>query len=225
MASSITGATMTVTIKESVIVNGVEQGSTNVTTYSNIRECNRRIVTIPTSEKTILSIGTAVGPGTFIESDVRYIRITNKDDAHFVRLVFKNEFDHEFCIKLDPEQTFIFNADRDNGVADTFTSNDKALAFNDATCDYDNDPTVTCDASTSIIAGSRVAGTGVVSGTTVASVNTAGAVTSFELSASTTGGAQTNNTLGFAAGLADLVSITAEADTASVDIEMFVAQI
>ena len=46
-----------------------------------------------------------------------------------------------------------------------------------------------------------------------------------ELSASTTGGAVTNGTLGFAAGLADLVSITAEADTAAVDIEMFVSQI
>ena len=97
--------------------------------------------------------------------------------------------------------------------------------FTDATCDYNNDPTVTCDASTSIIAGSRVAGTGIPGGTTVASVNTAGAVTSMELSASTTGGAVTNGTLGFAAGLADLVSITAEADTAAVDIEMFVAQI
>jgi len=69
--------------------------------------------------------------------------------------------------------------------------------FTDNTCDYNDDPTVTCDASSTIMVNQFVSGTGIPAGAYIISVNTPGAVTSFELSASTTGGSVTNGTLTF----------------------------
>ena len=67
-------------------------------------------------------------------------------------------------------------------------------SFTDATCDYNNDPTITMDSTTSLIVGGTVSGTGIPTGATVASITDA---TNFELSASTTGGSVTNGTLTF----------------------------
>ena len=67
-------------------------------------------------------------------------------------------------------------------------------SFTDATCDYNNDPTITMDSTTSLIVGGTVSGTGIPTGATVSSITDA---TNFELSASTTGGSVTNGTLTF----------------------------
>ena len=67
--------------------------------------------------------------------------------------------------------------------------------FTDATCDYNNDPTITHDDDGGkITAGMSVSGTGIPAGAYVASVTSN---TEFELSASTTGGSVTNGTLTF----------------------------
>jgi len=66
--------------------------------------------------------------------------------------------------------------------------------FNDATCDYNNDPTIAHDTNSNMKAGMSVSGTGIPVGATIASVTS---TTAFELSASTTGGAVTNGTLTF----------------------------
>ena len=71
------------------------------------------------------------------------------------------------------------------------------IEFTDATCDYNNDPTIAHDDDDGkIVAGMTVTGTGIPAGATVSSVTSD---TEFELSASTTGGAVTNGTLTFAA--------------------------
>jgi len=64
----------------------------------------------------------------------------------------------------------------------------------DATCDYNDDPTITMDSTAAIRFGMTVSGTGIPEGATVASVTN---TTTFELSASTTGGSVTNGTLTF----------------------------
>ena len=67
-------------------------------------------------------------------------------------------------------------------------------SFTDATCDYNNDPTITMDSTAALAVGGTVSGTGIPTGATVASITDA---TNFELSASTTGGSVTNGTLTF----------------------------
>ena len=157
MASTITAATITVKISESIKLNGSQQGGTNTFTIADINNVSKRIINIPTSERTIINMGTNPGAGMFIESEVRYIRITNKDNAYHVGLIFQNENNDEFGVKLDWGQSFIYNADRAGGVVDTMDA-------------VDND------------------------------------------------GLSTNT-------FADLVSITAIADTAAVDLEIFVASV
>ena len=115
---------MTVTLTESVSLNGSQQGATNTLSISNIDEIYKRIVSVPNSEVEILAFSTAVTTGTFIESDVLYIRITNKDDTNHVGLIFKNENNDEFGVKLDKGQSFIYNGDLAGGVVDTMDAQD-----------------------------------------------------------------------------------------------------
>ena len=76
----------------------------------------------------------------------------------------------------------------------TFSPSFYAQSFVDATCDYNNDPTITMDSTVRVIPGMSVSGSGIPGGATVSSVTNA---TTFELSASTTGGSKTNQTLTF----------------------------
>ena len=67
--------------------------------------------------------------------------------------------------------------------------------FTNATCDYNNDPTITHDDDDGqITAELLVSGTGIPAGASVSSITSD---TEFELSASTTGGSVTNGTLTF----------------------------
>ena len=119
MATTITSAKLKVTITESIKLKGKDQGSTTELTINDINEVASRIVTVPTSEVEIIAMSTAVSSGTFVEGNVRYIRITNLDDTNHVSLTFKNEDNDEFGVKLDKGQTFIYNGDLSGGVVDT----------------------------------------------------------------------------------------------------------
>lgn len=85
---------------------------------------------------------------------------------------------------------------RNNGTSLGFEDAGTGYAITDATCDYNNDPTITHNPNTHIKAGMQVSGTGIPVGATVSSLNGSSS-NSFELSASTTGGAVTNGTLTF----------------------------
>ena len=119
MTTTLTAATLTVTVTEAVSLNGYDQGSKNTLTIASINEVNKRIVTVPASEIEVVAISTANASGTFIEGDVRYMRFTNLDDTNHLTLTFKNENADEFAVKLDKGQSFIYNADLSGGVVDT----------------------------------------------------------------------------------------------------------
>ena len=127
MASTVTASTMTVSISESITLNGKNQGGTQTLSIPSIATVSRRIIDVPASEVEILAMSTAVAAGTFIESDVLYIRITNLDDTNHVTLLFKNEDNDEFAVKLDKGQTFIYNGDLSGGVVDTMDADSSAL--------------------------------------------------------------------------------------------------
>jgi hypothetical protein len=242
MATKLTAAPLKVTINESIKLNGREQGSVNTISIPNIATVSKRIIDIPTSEVTIASFGTAVGAGTFIESDVKYIRITNLDDTNFLYLVFKNEYNNEFCIKLDKGKSFIYNGDEASGVIDTMLANQVALGFTEATGDTgDDDDIENITATNKVIPGLRYThdATTVPAGTSVGAITggdstdgyratahtlvTRNAATGAESVSNTSGGADTNGTGTYSAGFGDLVEITAEADTAIIDLEVFIA--
>ena len=124
MASTIPSANMIVTVSESLTLGGYPQGTTNSFIIEKVSEVSRRIVIVPITEVEIVAMSTAVASGTFVESDVKYVRITNKDDKNHAGLIFKNEDNDEFGIKLDAGRTFIYNGDISGGVVDTMDAQD-----------------------------------------------------------------------------------------------------
>ena len=148
MTSTLTAATLTVTLTESISINGKDQGGTNTLTIASVNEVYKRIVTATTTEQIILAFGTAVAAGQFIKSEVVYIRITNKDDTNHVAITFRNEDADEFGVKLDKGQSLIYNGDLSGGVVDTMEAAAVAITPNtfadlvDITADAD---TASCD--------------------------------------------------------------------------------
>ena len=224
MARSYGTATLTLTVTEAITLNSKDEGQTHTHTIASVSDIYRRTMTAGTSDDTtVASFSSAFSAGQFVAADIKYLRITNLDDTNHATLTFTGSQSDEFAIKVDKGQSYVFCPDLAGGLVDVFDANQNTLSFTDATCDYNNDPTITCDSSVKITPGLFVTGTGIPAAAYVVSVNTAGAVTSFELSASTTTGAVTNGTLTFSTGLADLSSISAKADTGSVDLELYMA--
>ena len=147
MASTLSSATMTVRIVESIKLNGTEQGAINTKSITGINEVSKRIFTITTTETTIATFSIATGQGTYIAANVRYIRFTNKDNTNYITLTFKDEDNTEFRVKIDAGQSFIINGDNSGGVVDTMKANGSALSSGladlyDVTADAD---TASCD--------------------------------------------------------------------------------
>ena len=125
MTTTLTAATLTITLKESIELNGVEQGATNEKTIASVNEVSKRIVTVTTTEAEVIAFhASAISSGTFIEGDVRYMRFTNLDDTNHVTLTFKNEDDDEFAVKVDAGHSFIYPGDNSGGVVDTMDAID-----------------------------------------------------------------------------------------------------
>ena len=243
MTTTLTAGTLTTTVTEAITMNGVDHGSTNARTVSNVTEISKRIVTVTTTETIIAAFSTIVGQGTYIAANVRYLRITNKDGDNFVYLVFKNEYSNEFCVKLDSGQSYIYNGDNVSGVIDTMLANQVALGFTEATGDTGTGDSFidNITANGAIIPGLRVshdsgyipastsvgAVTGAANGVSAATSHTTvtrHATTGAE-SVSEGTGVDSNGTSTYAAGFGDLVEITADADSASCDLEIFIASI
>ena len=129
MATTITPATLTVTITEEISLNGQDKGSTNALTVASITEVSQRIVEVPLSpEINLLSFqATNPGAGTFDRADVRYIRLTNKDDTNYVVLVFTDGNSTEFILKLDAGKSFIWGCDNSGGVVGNMLASGSAI--------------------------------------------------------------------------------------------------
>jgi predicted transcriptional regulator len=147
MATTITAATLTVTITEEITLNGQDKGATNTLTIASITEASQRIVEIPTSEITVLSFqATTPGAGTFNEADVRYIRLTNKDDTNFIQIIVASENNAESAHKLEAGHS-IFIAVSAEGVVNVHDASASALtvSFDDITSVTALANTAACD--------------------------------------------------------------------------------
>jgi len=131
MSSTITPATLTVTHTEAVSLNGVDRGVTNTLTIASINEVDNRIMTVDTSAaRTLLTLEATVGPGAFLSTNIKYIRITNKDNTNYVTLGIIENSGETAYVKLEAGQTFLmYNNDLEtntNGAAfSAFTNVDK----------------------------------------------------------------------------------------------------
>ena len=147
MATTVTSSTLRVWIKESIKLNGEQHGGETILSIPSINEISKRIVTVTTTETTMLTFSTAAGQGKYIAADVRYLRITNLDADNHIMLTFKDEDNTEFRIKVDAGHSFIYPGDNSGGFVDTMKASGAALASGladlyDVTADADGE---SCD--------------------------------------------------------------------------------
>lgn len=110
-------ANLTVTLTESVTLNGSVRGSTNQLTITGIEHVMERIVTIPASADTTVLLnksGVNTSDGAIDIQDTKYIRITNLDSTNSVTLSLQVDVDNddsaadESCsILLEAGKTFM----------------------------------------------------------------------------------------------------------------------
>jgi hypothetical protein len=110
-------ANLTVTLTESVTLNGSVRGSTNQLTITGIEHVMERIVTIPASADTtvLLTKDTVASSDSAVDiQDTKYIRITNLDATNPVRLSLQIDInmddsaaDESCTILLEAGKTFM----------------------------------------------------------------------------------------------------------------------
>tara|TARA_B100001094_G_scaffold117240_1_gene113089 strand:- start:978 stop:1685 length:708 start_codon:yes stop_codon:yes gene_type:complete len=235
MPTTINTSDLTIITRELITLGGNQYDSKHTQIIPNIKEVTKRLITVPTASIgasdtsegiEILKITPTLLTGPYKEADIRYVRITNLDDTNFVTLQFHNDQGNITAKKLDFGGTHFYNCDMGSGSIDTIQASSNTIVDTDATVDYvSGSATVTCGANASIRPGSRLSGSShFPTGSFVSTINTIGAVTSFDLNtpATLTG---TNITTVFQVGLQDLDAIHAVADTENVDIEIFVASV
>jgi len=89
MTSTVTAATLTVKITETIKLNGRDQGGENTLTFSSVNEVMKRIVSCPASNTTtVLTFKADVydAAGALDVSNVKYIRVTNLDNTEAVEV-------------------------------------------------------------------------------------------------------------------------------------------
>ena len=99
MASTITAATMTVSISESITLNGKSQGGTTIKAISSISNVLKRQITCPsTAEITLYTTHASTVSGSQFDSDlISYVRITNLDDSNEVDIIITSSSTDEVC--------------------------------------------------------------------------------------------------------------------------------
>lgn len=116
-------ATLTVTLKEELILNGAEHGSENVISITGVTEAMHRVIDIPTlSETTLADFGAATGGSTFIDETAQYVRITNLDTTNYATLRVLGTSE-EYFVRLDAGGSFmLFNSKMDANATGSQTA-------------------------------------------------------------------------------------------------------
>ena len=125
-------ATLTVTHKVDITLNGSPVGGTQTKSITGINEASKRILTITTNEAVIATMSGAVASaGHFNDSAVRYMRFTNLDGTNHVTLTFRNQDNDEFAIKVDAGNSLAIYSDNDGGMVAMFNATQDADAASD----------------------------------------------------------------------------------------------
>ena len=124
MATTISNATLTVTLTEAVSLNGSAQGSTNSFTIAAVDEVFKRIINCAASNTTIILTFAAANhtsAGAITVGDARYVRITNKDDTNAVEVAMVGAATL-YQIKLAAGQSHVLGTPDDLMLAEADTS-------------------------------------------------------------------------------------------------------
>ena len=116
MASTLTPAPLTVTIREQITMNGSDYGSATRYSVNNISEISRRLITTNgTASTEIIRFQPSASAGQYINTDVRYVRITNLDDTNYATLRFQGSASTDYSFRLDPTGSHVIMTTQDSG--------------------------------------------------------------------------------------------------------------
>jgi hypothetical protein len=118
MATSVENATLTVTVKEQLYLNGKNRGSKTTHTFANVDEVMSFIKTCPADAGTMLLVfDTTPDTGSNLNiADVKYIRLTNLDASVACEIGIGDGTGNYAIHKLSAGQSYVLMT----GVDDTF---------------------------------------------------------------------------------------------------------
>ena len=134
MASTITASALTVTITESITLNGSSQGGTNTLSIAGVDEVYKRIITCPANSETrIVDFHSSVADAILTPLDVQdvvYIRVTKLDDTNSLTLSLQIDVgeddsaaDESASLLIEAGKSFIMGVPNDgigsSGTGDT----------------------------------------------------------------------------------------------------------
>ena len=145
MTTKITASTLKVDITETITLGGVDKSSGTLLRIASIGEIDNRIMSVTDSSGGTLIFGVATTASglAHAKGNVKYVRITNLDDANYIILQLTEESSHHWELKLEAGKSFVFGdvtsfddqADIDNFSATTIT---KVIGkANSAACDIE----------------------------------------------------------------------------------------
>ena len=122
MASTVKSATMAVTIEESVVLNGSQQGSKKTFQIERVDEVYNRILTCLSGYVTTL-----IGLATTVDAtanaidwnDLKYFRVTNLDDLNTLLISIEGTGGATCVIPLLPSQSYIIGETESGIVCST----------------------------------------------------------------------------------------------------------
>ena len=120
-------ATLTVSVKEELVINGKDRGNTNSISIDNVTELFSRVVTITSTENDILNFQASTAKGsTLVDGTLQYLRITNISDSNFVNLRFQDiANEKEFSVRITGSESFVLY----NDVLDTNEGSDLSASI------------------------------------------------------------------------------------------------
>ncbi|QDP55509.1 MAG: hypothetical protein Unbinned176contig1000_46 [Prokaryotic dsDNA virus sp.] len=117
-------ADLTVSLTETVTINGTNRGSTNTHTISGIEHTFERVVTVPANSDTTVLVTkdtVASSDGAIDIQDCKYIRITNLDSTNNINLSLQidsgnddSAADESATISLPAGQSFMMGTPHDS---------------------------------------------------------------------------------------------------------------
>jgi len=124
MASTVVASTLTVTLTESISLNGQSFGGTRSYSIASINEIYKRILTIPAdADTTVVSFKSATSTSDVALDiqDAKYLRISNLDNSNTINLSLQidageddSAADESATVALAPGQSFIMGSPHDS---------------------------------------------------------------------------------------------------------------
>ncbi len=111
MATTVTPATLTTTISESITLNGVTYDKTTTKSIASVAVYSSTVYQLKASTTHALVNFASIPTGTrFDTEDFKYMRITNLDDTNAVNINLTDASDAALGLQLNAGESFILSA-------------------------------------------------------------------------------------------------------------------